>query len=267
MCCCISPVSRTTSSRLQWQPPAEQQARPDQQSDGVGPAFNGMVQDVVPSQTRLMSSNTDAQQPVGTFPAAGTVGEGTHPLRPVPQNGGERSETPTTVDDINAVINDIDPTLLTDPSQKGEGRLKGLPYGKMFEAAGAATGIDPALLYADAQVETGDNKFGRILVPNNINPIQTAPGVWPTTANAATNLFTGAYVMKEYINRADGDLERGLIAYNTGSLQPGERGFADGYPGYYEGVMAAYGRVEQAIKDPSIIEPGQGGNVSTESQI
>ena len=201
------------------------------------------------------------------LPAAGADGEGTHPLRPVPQNGGERSEAPTTVADINAIINDIDPTLLTDPSQKGEGQLKGLPYGKMFEAAGKATGINPAILYADSQVETGDNKNGRILVPNNINPIQTAPGVWPTTKNAATNLFTGAYVMKDYINRADGDLKRGLNAYNTGNLAPEETGFADGYAGYYEGVMAALGNVEKAIKDSSIIEPGQGGNVSVASQI
>ena len=230
--------------------------------DQTAPAVVGGV------QARLLTSRTTSSDPSNTMPAAaGTVGEGTHPLRPVPQNGGELSEALTTVADINAIINDIDPTLLADPSQKGEGRLKGLPYGKMFEAAGKATGIDPAILYADSQVETGDNKNGRILVPNNVNPIQTAPGVWPTTANAATNLFTGAYVMKDYINRADGDLKCGLNAYNSGNLAREETGFADGYTGYYEGVMAALGNVEKAIKNPSIIEPGQGGNVSVESQI
>lgn len=195
------------------------------------------------------------------------LGEGTHPLHMVPKNGGELSQAPTTVADINAVIKEIDPTLLTDPSQKGEGKLKGLPYGKMFEAAGAATGIDPALLYADSQVETGVDKNGRVLVPNNINSIQTAPCVWPTTENAATNLFTGAYVMKDYIDKADDNLKRGLNAYHTGNLDQREKGFADGYSGYYEGVMAAHGNVEKAIKDPSIIEAGQGGNVSIASQI
>ncbi len=199
--------------------------------------------------------------------AGGILGPGTHPLRPVSQNGGEHKEKPTTVADINAIIKKIDPSLLTKPSQVGQGALKGLPYGKMFEAAGKAAGIDPALLYADVQVETGDNKNGRVLVPNNINPIQTAPGVWPTTANAATNLFTGAYVMRDYIDRAGGDLKRGLNAYNTGDLSPGQKGFADGYAGYYEGVMAARANVAKAIADPSIIQPGQGDHVSVASQI
>jgi hypothetical protein len=228
---------------------------------GITPQFNRG------SQARLFSANIDRTEPSSGAKVSGPIGAGTHLLRPVPKNGGELSEAPTTVADINAIIKDIDSSLLTDPSQKGEGKLKGLPYGKMFEAAGKATGIDPAILYADSQVETGDNKNGRILVPNNINPIQTAPGVWPTTENAATNLFTGAYVMKDYINRADGDLKRGLNAYNTGNLAPSETGFADGYDGYYEGVMAAHANVQKAIKDPSIIEPGQGGNVSVASQI
>ena len=222
---------------------------------------------VAKTHARTFSATPTSKPPVTGGHAAVQVNEGTHPLEPVPLNGGERGEAPTTLADINAIINDLDPTLLTDPSQKGQGRLKGLPYGKMFEAAGVATGIDAAILYADSQVETGDNKHGRILEPNNINPIQTAPGVWATTDNAATNLLTGAYVMKDYINRAGGDLKRGLNAYNTGNLAPGETGFADGYAGYYEGVMAAYGNVEKAIRDPSIIEPGQGGNVSVGSQI
>ena len=219
------------------------------------------------AQFRMLSAHADRREPNSSVSDSSVVGPGTHPLRPVPKNGGALGETPTSVTDINTIIKDIDPTLLTDPSQKGEGKLKGLPYGKMFEAAGKATGIEPALLYADSLVETGDNKNGRILVPNNINPIQTAPGVWPTTGNAATNLFTGAYVMKDYINRAGGDLKRGLNAYNTGNLAPSETGFADGYAGYYEGVMAAHSNVEKAIKDPSIIQPGQGGNVSVASQI
>lgn len=216
---------------------------------------------------KLASAKLGYSNVSGGLDTEGMVTKGTHPLRPVPQNGGELSEKPTTLGDINAIIKDIDPSLLTDPAQKGDGKLKDLPYGKMFEAAGKATGIDPVLLYADAQVETGDNLHSRVLVPNNINPIQTAPGVWPTTANAATNLFMGAFVMKDYINRADGDLKRGLNAYNTGNLDPSEKGFAHGYAGYYEGVMSAYANVQKAIKDPSIIEPGQGGNVSIESQI
>ncbi|MES2832764.1 MAG: hypothetical protein V4695_12320 [Pseudomonadota bacterium] len=228
--------------------------------------FEGSVAKLASAQTPS-SVDPGYSNVSGGANTKGMVTKGTHELRPVPQNGGELSEAPTTLADINAVIKDIDPSLLTDPSQKGEGKLKDLPYGKMFEAAGKATGIDPVLLYADAQVETGDNLHSRVLVPNNINPIQTAPGVWPTTANAATNLFTGAFVMKDYINRADGDLKRGLNAYNTGNLDPSEKGFAHGYAGYYEGVMSAYANVQKAIKDPSIIEPGQGGNVSIESQI
>ena len=61
----------------------------------------------------------------------------------------------------------------------------------MFEDAGKATGIDPTLLYGDAQVESGDNVDGKVEAPINPNPIQTAPGVWATSGNEAEKLVHG----------------------------------------------------------------------------
>ena len=204
------------------------------------------------------SPSTSTGSPGATVP--GEVGTGTNPLTPVPLNGGANKQTPTSLSQIDGIIKSIDPSLLTDPSQVGTGALKGLPYGKLFEAAGKATGINPTLLYADAQVESGDNANGKVEAPNNINPIQTAPGVWATSSNEAENLFMGAYVMKSYIDQAGGNLKTGLDAYNTGDLNPSDQGYAAGFSSYYAGVMSAQQHVLQAVDDPSLVQPGQGAN-------
>lgn len=223
-------------------------------TDTPPPAVGGVDQTNPPVQPTVAE-----QAPGSTSGAPGSTSglatNGAYPFRPVELNGGANSEPPTTTDQIDGIINGIDRSLLSDPSQAGVGALNGLPYGKLFEASGKASGIDPALLYGDAQVESGDNPNHHVLAPTNFNPIQTNPGVWATSDNPATNVFMGAYVINRYINESGGNVQAGLNKYNTGDPNPSNQGFADGFGSYYDGVNSAYQNVQAAVLDPSKFGP------------
>ena len=71
------------------------------------------------------------------------------------------------------------------------------------------------------------------------------------------NLFMGAEVMKMYKDKAGGNAQEGLDAYNTGDLSPSDHGYAAGFSSYYAGVMSAQQHVREAVQDPSMVQAGQ----------
>ena len=127
------------------------------------------------------------------------------------------------------------------------GTVSQLPYGSLIVAAGQRYGIDPALIAAIIQAESGFN-------PHAVSPAgakglmqlmdATAAGLGVSDPfDPAQNVDGGARYLRDMLARFGGDLRLALAAYNAGPLAVEQAGGVPDYPetqAYVSKVLATY---------------------------
>jgi len=127
------------------------------------------------------------------------------------------------------------------------GTVSQLPYGSLIVAAGQRYGIDPALIAAVIQVESGFD-------PRAVSPAgakgwmqlmdATAAGLGVSDPfDPAQNVDGGARYLRDMLARFGGDLRLALAAYNAGPLAVEQAGGVPDYPetqAYVSKVLATY---------------------------
>jgi soluble lytic murein transglycosylase-like protein len=132
------------------------------------------------------------------------------------------------------------------PAAAGGAGLAGVPYADLFTAAGARHGVQPALLAAVAQVESGFD-------PAAVSPAgatglmqfmpATAAGLGVDPANPASAVDGAARYLRQLTDRF-GSTELALAAYNAG---PGTVARSGGIPPYPE-TRSYVGKVTSAVE-------------------
>ncbi len=130
------------------------------------------------------------------------------------------------------------------PAPAGQGRQD---FAQAIASAAAATGLDPRLLTAVAQRESG-------LDPNAVSPagaeglMQLMPGTARALGvqnpfDASQNALGGATYLKEMLAQFGGNLPLALAAYNAGPGAVEQHGGIPPYPeteAYVRGVLQSY---------------------------
>ena len=127
------------------------------------------------------------------------------------------------------------------------GTVSQLPYGSLIVAAGQRYGIDPALIAAVIQVESGFDP--RAVSPAGAKGLMqlmdaTAAGLGVSDPfDPAQNVDGGARYLRDMLARFGGDLRLALAAYNAGPLAVEQAGGVPDYPetqAYVSKVLATY---------------------------
>lgn len=122
-----------------------------------------------------------------------------------------------------------------------------LPYGTLIRAAAQRHGIDPALVAAVIQVESGFNP--RAVSPAGAKGLMQLMDVTAASLGVrdpfdpAQNLDGGARYLRQMLDRFAGDLRLALAAYNAGPLAVEWAGGVPDYPetrAYVSKVLATY---------------------------
>lgn len=117
----------------------------------------------------------------------------------------------------------------------GSGTWQSSQYAQHIKAAADKTGLDPQLIYAVMQTESG-GRNGQYSSTGAGGLMQVTRGNWKKLGNGANvmdpaaNIMVGAGILKEQIGIHKGDLESGLRGYNGNSD-----------PNYVQKVLSAFG--------------------------
>lgn len=125
-----------------------------------------------------------------------------------------------------------------------------LPYGTLMVAAGQRYGIDPALIAAVVQVESGfDPRAVSPAGAKGLMQLMEATAAMLGVRDAfdpAQNIDAGARYLRDMLQRFDGDVRLALAAYNAGPAAVERAGGMPAYPetqAYVRSVLEAYQRL------------------------
>ena len=150
-------------------------------------------------------------------------------------------------------------------SEQGKGApVSGVKYAAEINAAAAKHGVDPSLLAAVIQQESGGNP-NAVSSAGAVGVMQIMPenAAGADLTDPAENIDRGAEILAGHLKKYDGNLAKALAAYNAGPGAVAKYGGVPPYPetqNYVQNITANYQTMRQETL-PNLIKKGRGLSV------